>query len=157
MSEPKTGRGKGRPTKYNPDIHIVLGEALGACGYTDKEMAERLKISEATLNNWKNEHPDFLESLKRGKAIPDKLVERSLFQRACGYEHEEDKIFCSDGQIVTAKTIKHYPPDTVACIFFLKNRRPDLWKDKQIIAGEGEGGAILVKIASDFADDNDSK
>ena len=49
---------------------------------------------------------------------------------ATGYWHPEEKVFCRNGQIIRVKTIKYYPPDTAACIFWLKNRRPNLWSDR---------------------------
>lgn len=142
----------GRPTKYNAELHPLLAEYLARSGMIDKEIAEKLNINESTLNAWKK-HPEFSKSLKNGKDDTDDGVERSLLSRANGYSHPETKFFCSGGVILSKETTKHYPPETIACIFWLKNRRPDKWKDKQIIAGDGEGGAILVKIASDFADD----
>jgi hypothetical protein len=73
----------------------------------------------------------FLHAIKKSKSIANDLIEATLFQRATGYSHKEEKIFCSEGQIVTHETTKHYPPDPTSMIFWLKNREPDRWKDKQ--------------------------
>jgi hypothetical protein len=52
-------------------------------------------------------------------------VERSLDQRAVGYERDAVKIFCSkDGKITKVPYREHVPPDVTACIFWLKNRDP---------------------------------
>ena len=117
----------GRPSKIK-NIDFEQIKKLAAYGMTDKQLADVLNISEVTLNSYKN-NPEFLKSLKAGKQISDERVERSLFERACGYEHPEDKIFCNDGQIIVEPTIKHYPPDTTACIFWLKNRKKTEWRD----------------------------
>jgi hypothetical protein len=53
----------------------------------------------------------------------------SLYQRACGYTHKEEKVFCNQGEITTHVVDKHYPPETTACVFWLKNRKPDDWRD----------------------------
>ena len=78
---------------------------------------------------------------------PDKQVERALFERACGYKHPEDKIFCHEGEITIQPTIKHYPPDPVSMIFWLKNRQKDKWRDKVEHEHSGKDGKpIRFKI-----------
>ena len=137
----------GRPSKKKT-IELDLMCILAEQGHTDKEMAYVLGICEATLNNYKKDKR-FLESLKKGKEVADKKVVRSLFERATGYEHPEDKIFCSDGVVTTVPTTKHYPPDTTACIFWLKNRKSDEWKDKHDHNLNG-----TLKIVIDKEDEN---
>lgn len=118
-----------RPTSYKPEyanqaIHLTK---LGA---TDSQLAEFFSVSEQTINSWKKKHPKFLESLKEGKSIADNEVKKALYQRAIGYSHLEDKIFNNGGEALIVETTKHYPPDTVACIFWLKNRDPENWREK---------------------------
>jgi transcriptional regulator with XRE-family HTH domain len=98
-------------------------------GKTDKQIAEIIGVSDRTINNWKRAFPTFLQALKESKQIADDLVEASLFSRAVGYSHPEEKVFCNEGQIVTHDTIKQYPPDTTAAIFWLKNRQPQKWRE----------------------------
>ena len=109
---------------------IAQAAFLARRGCTDKELAEFFGVEEKTINNWKQAHPEFLQSLKDGKAKADSQVERSLFERATGYSHPEDKIFQYEGVPVVVPTVKHYPPDTTAAIFWLKNRRPEQWREK---------------------------
>ncbi len=111
---------------------------------TDKQMADVVGVSEQTINNWKLKDPNFLESLKAEKEIADARVERSLFERATGYSHAEDKIFNDNGTPLVVPTVKHYAPDTTAAIFWLKNRKPREWRDKQDIEHSG-GISIDVK------------
>lgn len=120
----------GRPSKYKPELD-EQAEKLCRLGATDKEIAAFFGVRESTLNNWKLRHPSFVESLKRGKDEVDGLVEQSLFRRAMGYSHQSEKVFQYQGAIVRAKTVEHYPPDTTACIFWLKNRQPDNWRDRR--------------------------
>lgn len=103
---------------------------LALLGLTDVQMAAALDISKATLNTWKKQHPEFLDSIKGGKDVADAEVALSLFQRANGYSHKAVKMFQAGGAIIAKQYTKHYPPDTVACIFWLKNRQPALWRDK---------------------------
>ena len=100
-------------------------------GLTDEQIAKNMGVSVSTLNNWKNMHPDILESLKRGKEVVDRQVENALLKRALGYEYEEVKEKFEDGEI-TERTVtkKEVVPDTTAQIFWLKNRKPDKWRDK---------------------------
>lgn len=118
----------GRPTDYKPEYNKQVYK-LCLLSATDKELADFFEVSEVTINAWKKKHPAFLKSLKKGKVQADAEVAAKLFHRATGYEHPEDKIFCTDGRVTTVKTIKHYPPDTAAAFIWLKNRAG--WRDKQ--------------------------
>jgi len=120
---------KGRPTAYKEEYNEQVIK-LCMLGAKDTEIADFFGVSEVTLNAWKKKHPDFLVSLKEGKEEADNLVGQRLFERATGYNHPEDKIFNHQGEPMVVATTKHYPPDTTAAIFWLKNRRPDLWRDK---------------------------
>ena len=99
-------------------------------GYTDKNLADFFEVSEATINNWKHDHDGFLESLKAGKVIADATVTASLYERAIGYSHTEEKVFCSNGEIITHETEKKYPPDPISMKYWLNNRQPKVWREK---------------------------
>lgn len=121
----------GQPTKITEKIKKqIMG--LSKLGLTDKEIAAGVGIAEKTIHNWKKKYPEFFEALKNTKKEADKKVELSLFQRACGYEHDDEQLFFDkmSGEVIREKIIKKYPPDVAACIFWLKNRQPDKWRDK---------------------------
>ncbi len=120
----------GRPTKYNKNYHPLLAEYMARAGMTDVQIADKLGITKKTFYNWRTRHKEFLHSLKAGKNTPDDQVESALLKRALGYSHEEDKIFNANGKALVVPTIKHYPPDPTSMIFWLKNRRPETWRDK---------------------------
>lgn len=122
----------GRPTDYLEEYN-EQAKKLCLLGATDKELADFFDVAESTINLWKKAHPEFSESIKEGKLQADANVSERLYSRAMGYSHPEDKIFNNAGSEMVVKTIKHYPPDTAAAIFWLKNRRPDNWRDKQEI------------------------
>lgn len=144
-SAAKPMRKKGRPSAYNPELHPQLAEAWAAAGKTEPQIAEIFGVVQSTISKWKTEHPEFSEALKRGKILPDDLVERSLFQRAIGYNHEAVKIFMPAGakKPVYAPYIEHTVPDVTAQIFWLKNRRPDRWRDRHEVTGS-EGGPFEI-------------
>jgi len=120
----------GRKTRYNKTMPIAA-QFIARAGVIDKDIAKILGIAESTLHKWKQDHPEFAKAIKKGKEEPDDKVVSALYQRALGYEHAEDKIFQFEGMPVVVPTIKHYAPSTTACIFWLKNRRPEEWRDVQ--------------------------
>ena len=134
---------KGRPSAFNERVQDII-TMLSRKGLTDKEMAVCCQVDASTFEKWKKAHPDFFLSLNDCKALADHEVERSLYERACGYSHPEDKIFNNNGEPLIVKTIKHYPPDPTAMIFWLKNRQPQNWRDKQEVEVTGE--MILVDL-----------
>lgn|SRR3990167_843811 len=103
---------------------------LASAGFTDAQISEFFKISRESLDTYKNANPKILDTLKTGKELSDNRVVRSLFERANGYQHPEDKIFCEGGRVTVVPTIKHYPPDPTSMIFWLKNRKSKDWKDR---------------------------
>ena len=117
----------GRPTKYRPQ-YDEQAYRLTLLGSNNEQLAEFFDVNVERLNQWRKAYPSFHESIKRGKETADSQVTKSLFHRATGYSHPEEKIFLHEGQPVRVETTKHYPPDTTAIIFWLSNRRPDLWR-----------------------------
>lgn len=120
----------GRPTSYKAE-YAKQAEKLCKLGATDAELADFFDVNTTTIWRWRSRYPAFCNALKVGKANADDRVERSLYSRAMGYTHDEDKIFNAGGEPLIVPTTKHYPPDTTAAIFWLKNRRPDMWREKQ--------------------------
>lgn len=135
----------GRPTKYDPKLSPLV-EALCEFGATDQELADVLEIDVGTLYRWKNNYPEFCKVLKVGKEQADNRVERSLYSRANGYEHDDVDIKVIDGKIVKTKLRKYYPPDTTAGIFWLKNRRRDDWRDQSNIDHTTKGKELPTPI-----------
>lgn len=132
----------GRPTSFKPE-YAKQAEKLCRLGATDADLADFFSVTFQTINNWKVQFPEFFESLKQSKQEADVRVEQSLYQRAMGYSCNEDDIRVIDNQIVITPTIKHYPPDTTAMIFWLKNRKPVEWRDKQEIEHSGMPMVII--------------
>lgn len=126
-----------RPTKFKPEYVDQAQKLAAVLGAVDVEVAQFFGVSERTIANWKIEYPKFAKALAVGKAVANKRVERSLYQRAIGYSHESEEIFCTGGKVTRVKTVKHYPPDTAACIFYLCNRDKENWKQKNQVEHSG--------------------
>lgn len=120
----------GRPSEYKSE-YAEGAKRLARLGATDEEVADFYDVDVRTIYRWKNTHKEFCQALKVGKEEADVRVERSLYHRAIGYTHDEDKIFNNGGEALVVPTKKHYAPDTTAAIFWLKNRKPEEWRDKQ--------------------------
>lgn len=123
-------RGRGRPPTYKPEFARQAGPAC-ALGATDAILATMFGVTTTTIQNWLVEYPEFKEAVAFGKAqVFDPLVERSLAQRALGYSVDTEEIkVTKDGKVLRVPVRKHYPPDVTACIFWLKNRQPEKWRD----------------------------
>lgn len=134
----------GRPSKYQESF-AKQAYKLALLGAKDTELAAFFEVNADTIYEWKNVHKEFSDALKRGKELADQKVAKSLYKRAIGFTfdevtHERVEIgeFNPDlGEFVktpatkTKVVTKYIVPDTTAQIFWLKNRRPDLWRDKQ--------------------------
>lgn len=127
----------------SPDGLLRL-EAYARDGLTDEQIAHNMGVSPATLYNYKRDHLEILEALKKGKEVVDIQVENALLKRALGYSYEEKKVEVSEEGTKVTKTIKEVIPDTTAQIFWLKNRRPDRWRDKQDIEHSGQIGGVTI-------------
>lgn len=117
----------GRPSIYK-GINKNHLRKLAQAGWTDEKIADFFGITREVLSRWKNKYPDFAQKMADWKDEADSKVERSLYERACGYSHKEEQLFCHKGEIIRAETTKYYPPDPVAIIFWLTNRKNHDWK-----------------------------
>ena len=123
---------KGKYQEWLMPDGITRLEAWARDGLTDEQLAAKIGITTTTLYDWKNKYPVISEALKRGKEVVDVEVENALLKRAMGYEYTETRTeTADDGTVKTIVMQKTMPPDTTAQIFWLKNRRPAVWRDKQ--------------------------
>lgn len=126
----------GRPTKFKPEF-VEQARKLAALGATDREVAEFFGVNERSLNRWKHDHEEFCQSLKVGKDTADQRVEQALYRRAIGYTQDDTHFSSYEGSVTQTAYVKQIPPDTTAAIFWLKNRKPDEWREKAHVEHEG--------------------
>lgn len=131
---------------------LILVEGWARDGLTDEQIWNKLGISKDTFYSYKNKYSDFSDSLKRGKEIVDTEVENALLQKALGSKETLKKpvklkqIIYSDAgkklkefeEIVMVEEEVLIAPDTTAQIFWLKNRKPGVWRDKTAVEHSGE-------------------
>lgn len=135
----------GRPPKYQTAF-AKQAEKLCALGATDMELADFFEVDTRTIYAWRNTHPEFSQAVIAGKEGADDRVERAFYNRAVGYTFESEKVFQFQGEIVRADTREHVPPDAGAALNWLKNRRPEKWRDKQVVEHDGK-----VQVGADDA------
>ena len=132
---------------------LTLLEGWARDGLTDEQIAGNIGINTSTLYDWKNKFPKISEALKKGKEVVDIQVENALLKRALGYDFQETRVEKSDKDgTKIIQTLKHIPADTTAQIFWLKNRRPDKWRDKPEIPGDSD----ILKKAKELLEGIDS-
>ena len=126
----------GRPTAYRPEFEEL---AYNYCllGATDEQLASFFNVCTTTIDTWKRDIPEFLGSLKRGKAFADAQMAASLYNKGIGYTRSEDKVFMYKGCESVVPVDVYYPADTTSIIFWLKNRQPELWRDRHDINHSG--------------------
>lgn len=154
---------KGKYQKWLEPESLILLEGWARDGLTDEQIAKNMGISYSTLKDWKNKYPAISATLKKGKEIVDTEVENALLQKALGMKktvqkpiklkeikYDNGKRVSENERIEYAEEEVFIPPDTTAQIFWLKNRRPDKWRDKQkddtdkritVVLGESEAFA----------------
>ena len=135
---------------------LILLEGWARDGLTDEQIAKNIGINRTTLYDWKKKEVNIADALKKGKEVIDFEVENALLKRALGYEYEEETY---ENGILTKKVKKHVAPDTTAQIFWLKNRKPNNWKDrvendedKEAVANASQVIAKIRKVAQEYTD-----
>lgn len=141
---------KGKYQEWLTEEGLLQLESWARDGLTDEQIASNMGIGYSTLQTWKSKYQDIQDTLKRGKEVVDIQVENALLKRALGYSYDEvtrERVLDYDqstGQVVDShmeitKTVKkEVQGDTTAQIFWLKNRRPEQWRDKRDVSVEGE-------------------
>lgn len=140
----------GRKSKYQTHVEPKLFEVecWARDGLIDEQIAKNLGVAYSTFRTYINKFPALSAALKKGKEVIDYEVENALLKRALGYRYNEitrepvDQRNEETGEMETVMmetkiVTKEVVPDTTAQIFWLKNRKPNDWRDKQDIQHSG--------------------
>lgn len=140
-------------SKYKECIEskLILIEGWARDGLTNEQIAHNLGINPDTLYKYKKLYPEFSDALKRGKEVVDIEVENALLKKALGYRYiETTKELNNEGSLIITKEVtKEVSPDTTAQIFWLKNRKPKSWRDKQEIEHTGETNVNVITMTAE--------
>jgi len=145
LLQPEVGAQHGTLWREYVELARRLCCYLGATG---DELAAVIGVSARTIDYWQTKHPEFKQALRTAKAGADGKVAQRLYRRATGWEHDAVKIFLvdetttttgPDREQVTVTTkkplyvpfVERFPPDTMACMYWLNNRRPDLFRNRR--------------------------
>lgn len=154
---------KSKANEWLEEDKLTLLQAWARDGLTNEQIAHNIGVHIDTLFEWRKKYPEISESLKKGREVVDIEVENALYKKALGYNVPVKKAFkvkdviYKDGKKVRetekieyATEEIHIPADTTAQIFWLKNRKPDKWRDKIIDVEDQEAitnaSDIIVKI-----------
>jgi hypothetical protein len=146
---PNRERKTGYPSGYRRGF-AKIAYHLALLGANNTKIAEVLSIDCSTITDWNARIPEFKEAMDRGRAQADGRVAESLYKRARGFSHPDTHISSIKdrvtGEIHTVVTpfTKHYPPDTLACIFWLKNRVKETWHDAKRTEHTGADGKPIA-------------
>ncbi|CEI81292.1 hypothetical protein BN997_01110 [Oceanobacillus oncorhynchi] len=125
---------KGKYAEWITEEGLIKIEGWARDGLTDEQIAHNIGIKRQTLYDWIKRFPDISDALKRGKEVIDRQVENALLKRALGYKYDE---ITYEFDEETKRVTKEVQPDTTAQIFWLKNRKPNEWRDKQDVEHSG--------------------
>lgn len=130
---------KGKYEEWLTEEGLLKLEAWARDGLTLEDIAHNMGVALSTLHEWKKAYPEISEALKIGREVADIRVENALYRRATGYtttevrkEYEWEKL------ARRIETTKEIPPDVGAACMWLKNRRPDRWRDRPENPGDSE-------------------
>lgn len=144
---------RGKFEYWLTDDGLTLLEGWARDGLVDEQIAHNMGIAPGTLYDWKKKFSEISEALKKGKEIVDIQVENALLKRALGYEYDEQRIEKSDKDgTKIIQTVKHVPGDVTAQIYWLKNRKPDKWRDKPVIDADREVMEKMDTLLKEFND-----
>lgn len=118
--------------KWLTEKGLLLIKGWAEDGLTDEQIAKRIGISRSTLLRWRKKEPVLQETLVASKEVADRAVENSLYRRALGYTWEEETRELVGGVLTVTKVVtRHVPAEAAAIIFWLKNRKPEVWREKR--------------------------
>ncbi len=132
----------GKYQKWLEPDGLLLLEAWARDGLTDEQIADKCDVAVSTLYEWKKRYSEISEALKKGKEPVDIEVENALLKRALGYRYTETTRELNPATQcleVTKEVTKEVTPDVTAQIFWLKNRKPEVWRDKSELSHDIEG------------------
>jgi len=123
---------------YDAELHPLIARLAARHGMSDGKIAAAMGITRGQLRQWMEQYPPFAAAITEGKDLADLRVADALYRRAVGFNYTQTEIMKEGNKDRIKKITRYLPPDPQAAIFWLKNRRPDLWRHKQPPAQQEE-------------------
>lgn len=153
--------------KWRRKEGLALLEGLARDGYSDEEIAKKMKISIGQYQRLRNSDEKIRKALDHGKMTTDYLVEKALLKSALGFSRKSVKVtsIIRYGKLVETQTeelTEDVPPNVTAAQTWLYNRCPDKWKrdpQKGFLDDFDEDTSIHIEVtrAGSNADDDDEE
>lgn len=139
---PRISRSTAGVSSYREDHAEQARKLCLLLGATDEELARFFEVPVAVLRGWLADIPAFAAAVQAGRELADAEVADRLYRRALGFSHDAVRIF-ADREV---PYVEHYPPDTAACIFWLKSRRPAKWRDRPERDAAADAADLLAEL-----------
>lgn len=144
----------GKRPQWETEENLIKLKGWARAGLTDEQIAKNIGINPCTLYEWKKKSVKISKALKKGKEVVDFEVENALCKRAKGYRYKEiikelvKNEETGEKELTVVREVeKEMPPDVTAAIFWLKNRKPDVWRDRKnelVNSDKEETGVLLL-------------
>ena len=136
----------GRPSKYSEAWAVKMALVMARAGMIDKGMAVAMGVAESTFHKWKLDHPEFAAALTKGKEDENILLEHALFREAKGYWVTEITTYKdTDGEVTNSmESQKWVRGNATSQIFALKNRLPEIYRDRQEVLLDFDNDPLKV-------------
>lgn len=147
---------RGKYEQWRTEEGLTLLRGWKRDGLTDEQIAGRIGVRRQTVYEWAARYPDIADALRRGRDVCDYAMEDTLYHRAHGYDYVETRTeyrYDENGNQIPdreIRTVKHVPPDGTALAMWLKNRRPEVWRDRpEETHADAETGLMLLPEIND--------
>lgn len=142
---------KGKYQEWLTKDGLLLLESYARDGLNDDQIAQKMGINRSTYYRWQVENKDIRDAIKRGKAPVDIAVENALYKSAMGFTKKVRKPVKlrqrGGAEVVEYVEEEIYvPPQVTAQIFWLKNRKPNKWRDKPDDIGTGTPVTVIIDV-----------
>lgn len=136
---------KSKAKRWLKPENLTLLEGWARDGFTNREIAKKMRIDESTFYDYLKNFPDISKAIKKGKEVIDYEVEAQVIKSIKGFvETYDQQTVTKDGDVIDYQESKYIPPNMTAAIFWLKNRQPEKWNKKAVVEDPGDDEGVII-------------